>query len=399
MQEIDLRTIITEEFQNQIQESFAYATGFGVVFTDADGNHLGPGGNFCRFCNKINETEEGAHYCALSNKNAIQLALEQKKPSIYICHAGLVNIEIPLIYKDTCVGAITAGQVLCAEENVYPQDEVASEIHWLSDPELATYYAEIEVMSRQKIEATTLALSNLTNYVIQELAFSQIQEQLAHKSEALLIAENQLKQAKLDALQRQVTPHFIFNIISTISRLQSLQCYDKAGKMLDAFAGMMRYSLSNLQSSVFLRNELDYIENYLAIQKIRFGECIDYQIYCDPALDTLRIPFLSLQPLVENSIEHGLLTKEDGGRLVMSCERHADCDTITITDNGTGIPEPQLKTIRAQLLMPNESSQHVGMQNCYKRFQLMFEQDFSFSIQSAERGGTEIVITLRHRTE
>ena len=135
MEKFDLRSIITEEFQNEIQDSFAFATGFGVVFTDAEGNHLGRGGNFCRFCNKINETEVGAKYCALSNCHAIQLALKEKKPSIYICHAGLVNIEIPLIFEGACVGAITAGQVLC-DEDVYPKEEVASQVQWLSDASL-----------------------------------------------------------------------------------------------------------------------------------------------------------------------------------------------------------------------------------------------------------------------
>ena len=267
MSTFDLRSIITEEFQNEIQDSFAFATGFGVVFTDAEGNHIGPGGNFCRFCNKINETPEGAHYFSLSNKHAIELALAAKKPSIYICHAGLVNIEIPLIYENQCVGAITAGQVLCSEDNIYPEDEIASEINWLADPELAYFYSEIEIMDRKKIEATTTALSNLTNYVIQKLAYSQIQEKLAKQSEALLKAEHQLKLAQLDALQKQVTPHFIFNVINSISRLLSLEEYDTAEQMLNSFSQMLRYTLSNMKMSVLLEEEINYIKNYLTIQK------------------------------------------------------------------------------------------------------------------------------------
>ena len=396
MQKFDLRSIITEEFQNEIQDSFAFATGFGVVFTDAEGNHIGKGGNFCRFCSKINETEAGANYCALSNKYAIQLALEQKKPSIYICHAGLVNIEIPLIFEGNCVGAITAGQVLCNEENAYPQDAIASEIHWLSDPELAAYYSEIEVMSKQKIEATTTALSNLTNYVIQKLAYSQIQEQLAQKNGELLIAENQLKQAKLDALQKQVAPHFIFNVLNSISRLLSMRDYDTANGMLNSFAHMMRYALSNTQSSVLLERELKYVEDYLSIQKIRFGDCISYQISCDPALKTMRIPFFSLQPLVENAIEHGLLSKENGGKLMITCSIRGTAAVIVISDNGEGIPEDKLTWIRSCLARQSDATgQHVGLTNSFRRFQLMFDRRFSFSISSTEGEGTEVSITIK----
>ena len=97
---INFRDIITETFQNEIQHSFSLATGFGVVFTDAEGRHIGSGANFCKFCEKLNETPEGAQCCTLSNKHAIEIALKTNKPCVYICHAGLVNIEIPLIYNN-----------------------------------------------------------------------------------------------------------------------------------------------------------------------------------------------------------------------------------------------------------------------------------------------------------
>ena len=211
------------------------ATGFGVIFTDAQGNHVGSKSNFCRFCTKINETEKGAFYCSCTNKNAITIALKTRKPCIYICHAGLINIEIPLIYEDECIGAITAGNVLCSEDNLYPRDPAPKDINWLDDPELAAYYREIPVVTPEQIDGTTAALSNITNYIIQTAAYAQVQKQLAKRSEELLDMEirrsrleKQLKLAQLDALQKQVTPHFIFNVINSISRLMSLEEYDTA---------------------------------------------------------------------------------------------------------------------------------------------------------------------------
>lgn len=403
MHSIDLRDIITEEFQDEIQDSFAFATGFGVVFTDAEGNHIGPGGNFCRFCNKINEMEEGARYCALSNKQAIEIALKTKKPSIYICHAGLVNIEIPLIYEENCVGAITAGQILCSEENAYPKDKVASEINWLENEELKAYYREIEIMDCRQIEATTKALSNITNYIIQKVAYAQIQEKLAKQSEELLKAENhqiqlkqQLKQAQLDALQKQVTPHFVFNVLNSISRLLTLKEYQTAEDMLNAFAQMMRYSLSDIHIAVSLDEELKYIQNYLSIQSIRFGERIKYEIFCDKTMKNLKVPFFSLQPLVENSIEHGLLNKAEGGALILSCRRCSEYYSIEITDNGIGISESKLADIRKTFLNENLSTghPHIGLHNCYSRFRILYKNHMEFLIDSEEEKGTSVKIKI-----
>lgn len=408
MNELKLNDIITIDFQNEIQDSFSLATGFGVVFTDAEGNHIGSKRNFCKFCDKINQTEKGAFYCSCTNRNAIAMALETKKPSIYICHAGLVNIEIPLIHNDKCIGAITAGNVLCAEGDIYPREPAPKGINWLEDPGLAADYQEIPVMSREQIEGTATALASITNYIIQTAVNSQMQEDLARKNAELLEAETrrsqleqQLKIAQLDALQKQVTPHFIFNVINSISRLMSLEEYDTAGDMLDSFSQMMRYSLANIRSSVTLQQELDYINNYLSIQKIRFGNRIDYEIKCDPAISTMFIPFFALQPLVENALEHGLLNQPLGGKVTLSCSSGEDFTTIKITDNGGGISADQLKNLR-RCLDDTETvrdQQHIGLYNCCQRFRLMFGQSCVFNLESSPGKGTRITIGIPHASE
>lgn len=402
MKPIDLHDIVTKEFQQEIQDSFAYATGFGVVFLDRDGKHIGCGSNFTNFCRSINARPDGAHYCTLSNQHAISLALRSKKPSIYICHAGLINIEIPLIYKNYYVGAITAGQVLCTEMDVYPKDEISSSINWLEDPKLAEYYKEIPFRTREQIEYTTTALMNLSNYIIQKVAYNQMLKDYSDNCEKLLISRkkqleltHQLKLAQLDALQKQVTPHFMFNVLSSVSRLMDLEEYDVAAKMIDSFAQMMRYSLSNIQTGVSLKQELNYIQNYLSIQKLRFGNLIHDNIVCDENAKSLNIPFFCLQPLVENSIEHGILGKMYGGTISLHISYHAKRLTIDLMDNGVGIPQKTLDSINLLLkqdMPPN--TEHVGIYNCYSRLRLFFEDRVTFQIKSKEQQGTHIKITI-----
>ena len=403
MQKINLRDIVTEEFQHEIQESFAYATGFGVVFIDRDGNHIGKGSNFTKFCSYINEKEEGAYYCALSNRNAISIALRTEKPCIYVCHAGLINIEIPLIYKDYYVGAITAGQVLCSEMEYYPKDSIGSSTNWYENPKLAEYYKRIPILTAHQIEATTTALKNICNYILQNVAFIQAQQELAEHREKILKYEkrqielrHELKLAQFNALQKQVTPHFIFNVINSVSRLISLEEYETAEKTLDAFAKMMRYSLSSVDEMVTLKREMEYIKNYLSIQKIRFADRLEYSIKCSEDAKNFRIPFFSLHPIVENSLKHGILGTTKSGNISIRCKNTKGYILIEITDNGQGMSKEKLDSLKAVLFSKEKkiSSEHLGLSNSYNRMKIIFEEKLDFRIESKEGEGTKVTILI-----
>lgn len=402
--QIDLHDIVTEEFQQQMQNSFARLSGFGVVFTDSEGVHIGKGGNFTRFCQAINCREDGAGCCALTNRQAIRLALDSpqpNRPAIFVCHAGLVNIELPILHEGKCLGAFTAGQVLC-EEDCYPKDNSPSSINWQDDPELVEYYKEIPVLSRKQIENTADLMCDLAQYMIENHAYTLAQQKLAQQKEALLLyekrqveLEHRLMQTRFDALQKQVMPHFIFNVLNSVSRSISMQDYDRAQSMLTAFTHMMRYSLSDVQQSIFLSQELDYVRNYLAIQQLRFGERIQYEIQCDPDLESLRLPFFSLQPLVENSIEHGILHMSAGGRVLLRCYRLPAQYCIELEDNGTGIAEETITHIRqAAFSSANGPREHVGLYNCYNRLRLMYGEAVSFCLESRPGAGTRVRITI-----
>lgn len=332
------------------------------------------------------------------------MGLRTKKPSIYVCHAGLINIEIPLIYKDQCFGAITAGQVLCEDMEGYPTDEISGRVDYSDSEELYEYYKEIKVLSRKQIEATAASLASICNYILQKFAYAQIQQDLVANREKLLLYENQqielkhqLKMAQFDALQKQVTPHFIFNVINTISRLLSMKEYDTAAKMLESFASMMRYSILDVKSTVMLSQELKYIENFLMIQKIRFGERIEYVVECSPELLVIEVPFFFLQPLVENSIKHGLLEKREGGKVSLTCAKAGNECIITLVDNGLGIGTNKLLNIKKNLLttISTQDSEHIGLHNCYNRLKLLFGSHMKFFIESESGRGTTIQITIQ----
>ncbi|MCL2768164.1 MAG: histidine kinase, partial [Synergistaceae bacterium] len=294
-------------------------------------------------------------------------------------------------------GAITAGQVFCEDIDYYPKVDILSNELLNPDSAYAKYRKEVKVMTRRQVEATAMALFNISNFIMQKIAYGKIQQELLLYQKQQIELEHKLKLAELDALHKQVTPHFIFSVINSVSRLIAMQEYCTADKMLSSFAQMLRYSLSNIQANVSLLQELNYIENYLAIQQMRFVKQIRYQIDCDSALAQMQVPFFSLQPLVENSIVHGLLNLEKGGELKLRCSHKSDYDEILLSDNGIGIDAAHLEEIKLFLQRVNIATpgNHVGIYNSYQRFRLLYQDRFDFEINSIVNIGTTIHIRIR----
>ncbi len=390
----ELKDIISGEIQAKIQDSLTHATGFGVAFVDKAGRHMGDCTNFCRFCSAINEIEAGQKACECSNMMAIDVSLENHKSSVYLCHAGLLSFVIPMFYEDEFIGAFTAGQVRCDDIEV-PQYMEAPQA-WLDDPLLREYFDEIPVFSRQQVEGAGVAFRSITNYILQQVAFNKIEQELLEIETRKLQLEHQLKVAELNALQKQVTPHFIFNVLSGISRLLDSGDYDVAQEMLSAFTHMMRYTLYDATTTVSLKQELGYVQNYLTIQRIRFGERIRYTIDCPKSLHEVQVPFFSLQPLIENAIEHGLLPCADGGEVNVRCRRHGNGIKISVRDNGVGIPADKLEDIRRSI-MPGVAqglTDRVGLYNSSRRFSYLYEDKTCFSLVSTEGKGSTVRISI-----
>ncbi|MEG2144958.1 MAG: ATP-binding protein, partial [Oscillospiraceae bacterium] len=139
-----------------------------------------------------------------------------------------------------------------------------------------------------------------------------------------------------------------------------------------------------------------YIENYLSIKKIIFGERLQYEINCDEKIKSFKIPFFSLQPFVENSMEHGILNKEDGGTVKIICSKLPHSVLLVISDNGIGIEQTQLKYIEENILtnLKKPPEKHVGMFNCYNRYKVAFDEKADIKIESAVQKGTKITVEI-----
>lgn len=402
---------IDKEALQEIEKSFALATGMGVVFTDALGTHLGEGSNFCSFCSAIHEHKGGLNCCFASNRLAAQRALKQKKPYIFQCHAGLIDIIIPIIIDDKFVGTVMAGQVQCSdfEDGDFPSiGEKDYNMPWFNTDHFKEMRQKALIMPKERIIAAANSLFMLANYIVDKNIKEALEEELLQKQDIFFqqekkrtVLEHSLRFAKLSAMQNQVDPHFMFNILSSIIRLLELEEYDSAQNVLETFTKMLRYSLHNKTNLVTLKQELNYIEKYLYLQNFRFGERVKYLIDIDDSLKNLMLPFFSLQIFVENSIIHGLEPLDREG-IVQILGRESENDyTITIEDNGAGMDSEQLDrfftNIKKSPLSNDEhlsTDTHYGLANTIERLKLHFEDAFTYHVESTKNIGTKIIIKI-----
>ena len=196
--------------------------------------------------------------------------------------------------------------------------------------------------------------------------------------------ERLLMQARLEALSSQINPHFLFNTLNSVSSLIRINP-EQARTMILRLSRIMRGRLRSQDHFAPLREELEFIEDYLSIELVRFGEKLKVVKEIDPDTEDIAIPSMLLQPLVENCIKHGISSKIDGGRITLRTRAAAGRLTIGVEDDGVGIPESDL---------PNVLVKGIGVKNVNERLKVLYGSDYRMSIDSQPGRGTRIEIEI-----
>ena len=405
-QKKQLNQIIQLKVLKEIQESFSASTDLATALVDRVGNPINHCmSNYTDFCKKLHSNHLGKECCMFSSFIAGQKSRLLGRPYIYKCHVGLVDISVPIIVENQFLGNIVAGQVKLTQNESADIEKMPSPINWLKKPDYQVLYDKIQVVSRKKLEATANTLFLIVNYIIEKHLSGLTQQELDRQRESLLREiqtrldlENMVKEMEIKVLQQQINPHFMFNILNTISRLIGLKQYAKAQEVLNSFSKMLRYALKHgNQNIVTLQRELEYIEKYLIIQNVRFGERIKYCINVDSELLAMKIPFFSIQPIVENAVIHGLEPKEAGGTVQIQGLIQGLNLVITIKDTGIGMDKWILEHILSEdVVLPfsQTTNNNIGLKNVYKRLRLFFGDSFNLDIKSSLGTGTTVTLTF-----
>jgi two-component system LytT family sensor kinase len=223
------------------------------------------------------------------------------------------------------------------------------------------------------------ATAEVARYVSSQLELAELDESRAR-----------LNRAEVRALRAQISPHFVYNALTTIASFIRTDPV-RARELLIEFADFTRYSFRTAGEYTTLSDELTNIERYIALEKARFGDRLNIKLQIAPEVLNVVLPFLALQPLVENAVRHGLSGKPNGGTITITAENAgAEC-VIIVEDDGVGMDPARLTE---DLDDAHLSGAHVGLGNVDDRMRSAFGDDFGLVVDTAVGAGMKITLRV-----
>ena len=205
--------------------------------------------------------------------------------------------------------------------------------------------------------------------------------------------QEQKRKSEMKALQSQINPHFLYNTLDSIIWMAEGKKNEEVVLMTSSLAKFLRQSISNEDQQVSIGQEIEYARSYLTIQKMRYKNKLEYEIYLEASIKSCQIVKLVLQPIIENAIYHGIKYKEGMGMVTVRGYEKDGCVVLEVADNGVGMDEETLKHIFERHKV-NYRSNGVGVYNVQKRLKLYYGNDYGITYESEKGMGTKAVITI-----
>ena len=208
----------------------------------------------------------------------------------------------------------------------------------------------------------------------------------------LLDEEKKKRKFELDVLNEQIKPHFLYNTLDNIAYLSLSGNNQTVYEAVNALGNFCRISLSKGSEVISLENEVRQIQNYLLLQKLRYGEMISDEYDIAPDTNQIKILKNILQPLVENSIYHGIRPSGEPGFIKTSAHINGRCLILSVEDNGVGMDEQEINSISDENLAGNQAS--FGLRGTIQRLKIHYGTDDIYNVESSKYSGTKITLKI-----
>lgn len=354
------------------------------------------------FLKHLNEYNQREDYLEQYSRRLLQLTVEagssaytEKLPLFRVLPFIFINFTLIML-----VIVVEMGSVM-KESIAKPVRELSQEAQRIARSDFSG--EDIHVENRDNLGELVSIFNDMKHAMEENIQTIQenhrmtelLQQEKLENSEM----EKRLNANRLELLKSQINPHFLFNTLNMIGSMADLEDAPTTEKMTQSLAQLFRYNLNTREQIVPIDMELRIAENYMYLQKMRFGSRIQYQVNTPEDVSHIRIPSFTMQPLVENAIVHGLSKKEQGGTVSVTVTEDPTSEIVTllIEDDGLGIAEERLSALNARMHNPEENKTArigIGLGNIYRRIRTLYPEGGDLSIDAKEGVGTRITLTI-----
>lgn len=212
--------------------------------------------------------------------------------------------------------------------------------------------------------------------------YNELVDEIRHLIQETIERQKRIRIVEMNEIQEQMKPHFLYNALDSVEALAMLGDTDRVCKLIESLGGFYKKCVSGGREYLSIEDEVRMVSDYMEILKIRFEDRFRYEIALDPSCKNYKIPKLTIQPLVENSFQHGIRPKRGPGYILVRILKEQERVHITVADNGNGIGNEMI----CELLHPDSHPQgkSLGLRGTIQRLNLIYEASFSYEIKNQE---------------
>ena len=248
---------------------------------------------------------------------------------------------------------------------------------------------------------TQLRMEDLKNDEVGELgkSFNNMLDQI----EKLIASEYEnkmsLNYAKYQALQAQINPHFLYNTLDTMGSIAEIQGCIQVSTLCQSLANLFRYSLDMKNPLSTVSGELVHLKNYIYVMNVRMQNQVQYEFHIDENVMQDTLPRISIQPLVENALNHGLKNHKGNKKVIISAETKGENLLISVEDNGVGMSDEKIQELFAEEFRPKSQNGSIGILNIHKRMQYLYGENYGVKIKSQPGTGTLVYLEIPRKKQ
>jgi len=396
MAKVALWDIVNLPAFEQAADLFYRATGMTLSFPDRNGNIVFyPHSERCGFCSLIQSTEEGMRRCQDCDRRAAEVSLKEGRPMFYTCHAGLMDVVVPIKVGDEKIGCFYSGQFLLSSPTEIGFQDVQARLDGVDVDlgDLRKRYSKVTRVDAYKLEMALELLSIICNHIVQGQIEITRERELTRAAEQKARLERDLREMELRLSQAQLNPHFLFNSLNLMLGEALNEQAHRTAHLVEELSFLLGNALTNIGSLVSLTRETRSAEAYVDIFRARFASRIDLGIDVPRSLARAKVPALILQPLVENALVHGFPKCQHPFRIDIAAARVNGNLQIRVSDNGPGLTRQQCARANRSIHARSRGGKMTGLAGIRRRLRYYYDGATDVRVEPGE-SGVSVVISL-----